>query len=148
MNRLLKLIDSLIDCGKLTVPVIAQIGQSGYEPKNFPYHRFLDKDEFDRHISEANIIVTHGGVSSVITAIKHRKPVIVCPRLEKYGEHVDNHQREIARSFAKKDFVLCCDEDDDLLEKIALCADKVFREYVSRTDNIAQIINDYLTHNL
>lgn len=30
------------------------------------------------------------------------KPVIVVPRLEKYHEHVDDHQQQIAEAFAGK----------------------------------------------
>jgi len=146
LNRLLKSVDELISTGKLDIPVIAQIGQSDYEPKNFEYHRFLGKDEFDKLISDASIIITHGGVSSIVTAIKYKKPVIVYPRLEKYAEHVDDHQREIAHAFAKKGFVLCCDEGDDLTLLIEKCKDTDFSEYTSQTENITQIINDYLTH--
>jgi len=144
MNRLIKLIDDLIADGKLTNSVVAQIGWSDYEPKNFEYHRFLDKDEFERLIFDASIIITHGGVSSIITAINYKKPVIVCPRLEKYDEHVDNHQREIARAFAKKGFVLYCDDDDDLLKQIELCKNMNFKEYTSQNGKVTQIINDYL----
>jgi len=145
MNRLIRLVDGLVADGKLTMPVAAQIGWSEYEPKNFQYHRFLDKDEFDKLISDASIVITHGGVSSIITAIKLRKPVIVFPRLEKYAEHVDDHQREIARAFAQKGFVLCCDESDDLIEKIKLCEGSEFQEYISQKDRITQLINDFLS---
>jgi len=144
MNRLIKYIDSLVAAGRIDTPVIAQIGQSDYEPVNYQFHRFLDKAEFDKLVTEAELIVTHGGVNSIITALRCGKPVIVCPRLEKYGEHVDDHQREIARSFAKKGFVLCCDDDDDLEEQISLCKVTEFREYVSTNSDITSIINDYL----
>ena len=144
MNRLIKLVDDLTADGKLTMPIIAQIGWSDYEPKNFQYYQFLDKDEFDKLISDASIVITHGGVSSIVTAIKYRKPVIVFPRLERYGEHVDDHQREIARAFAKKGFVLFCEDDNDLIEQIKICESSEFQEYVSQKDRITQIINDFL----
>jgi len=144
MNRLTKLVDNLTAEGKLDMPVIAQIGQSDYEPANFKFHRFLDKVDFDGLIAEADLIITQGGVGAVMTALKCRKPVIVVPRLAKYGEHVDDHQREIARAFAKKGFVLCCDDGDDLLELIKRCKDRSFPEYISHTDDITQIINNYL----
>jgi len=144
MNRLLILVDDLIADGELSTAVVAQIGQSDYEPKHFSFYRFLDKHDFDRLVSDASIIITHGGVSSIITAIKCGKPVVVFPRLKKYGEHVDNHQREIAHVFEKKGFVICCDEGDDFMAKVALAKAKEFYRYVSQTDNISQIINDYL----
>ena len=144
MNRLLRQIDCLIAEGAISAPVIAQIGHSDYEPVSFEFHRFLNKDEFDRYITQADMIVTHGGVSSIITALKLRKPVIVYPRLAKFGEHVDNHQCEIARAFAKKGYVLYCGEDDDLAEMLELCKGMEFTEYVSQTENITRIVNDFL----
>jgi len=146
MNRLLIMIDGLVADGKINSPVIAQTGQSDYEPRSFEYHNFMDKEMFDRHISESELVITHAGASSIITALKYRKPVVVCPRLAKYGEHVDDHQREIARAFAKKGYVVCCDDGDDLEEKIILCKGSEFPEYVSRTNEISRLINDYLAN--
>jgi len=144
MNRLVKLIDDLAGSGRLDMPVVAQIGSSDYEPRNIEFYSFLDKKEFDRFISDAQIIITQGGVGSIMTALKCKKPVIVVPRLKKYGEHVDDHQRELALAFAKKDFVLVCDDRDNLEVLIKQCEDKVFSEYISRTNEITQIINSYL----
>jgi len=144
MNRLTELVDNLVAEGRLDMPVVAQIGQSDYEPENFKFHRFLDKAEFDKHIAEADLIITQGGVGAIMTALKCRKPVIVVPRLAKYGEHVDDHQREIAGAFAKKGFVLCYNDGDDLLELIKRSKDKQFPEYISHTEDITRIINNYL----
>ena len=144
MNRLLIQVDSLVSSGEIRGPVLAQIGHSDYEPKSFPFRRFLDKAEFDRLVSEAGVIVTHGGVSTIVSALKCRKRIVVCPRLARYGEHVDDHQREIARAFARKGYLLCCEEGDDLAEMIASCEGKGFQEYVSQTNEITRIINGFL----
>jgi len=142
MNRLTKIVDGLAP--GLGEPVVAQIGQSDYEPENIRFHRFLGKAEFDGLIAGADLIITQGGVGAVMTALKCRKPVIIVPRLAKYGEHVDDHQREIAQAFVKKGFVLCCDDGDDLGALIARAKGARFPEYVSSTDNINRIINEYL----
>jgi len=145
MNRLLMNIDGLVAEGKIADAVTAQIGHSDYEPENYRFQRFLDKAEFERLIVESEMIVTHGGVSTIITALKYSKPTIVCPRLAAYGEHVDDHQREIARAFAKKGFVLCCDDGDDLEERILSCKGRAFPQYTSQTNDITRIINSFLS---
>ena len=89
LNRLLKLMDEYVEIGKIKEEVIAQRGNSDYVPKNFRSFDFLDKNTFDSYIKKADIVVTHSGVGSIITSLKSRKPVIVFPRLRKYGEHVD-----------------------------------------------------------
>ena len=144
MNRLLKMIDEYAAGGKAGQRVIAQTGQSDYEPANFEFRSFFDKAEFDGLIAQADLIITQGGVGAVMTALRCRKPVIVVPRLAKYGEHVDDHQREIAQALAKKGFVLCCDDGDNLEELISQCSNRQFPEYVSQVGNITRIINGYL----
>ena len=42
------------------------------------------------------------------------KPLVICPRLHEYGEHVDNHQMEIATLMHDKYDVLVCTDMKDL----------------------------------
>lgn len=88
-NRLLREIDLLIDEGKITEEVFAQIGQSDYIPQNYSFKRFLSPDEFKKYQQEANIIISHAGTGALIGALKLGKKVIAVPRLAKYGEHMD-----------------------------------------------------------
>ena len=92
-NRLLKAVDELCEKGTLDAEdVFAQIGYSDYLPKNFNYKKFLDRDEFSKEMSKAEIVITHGGTGAIIGAVKKGKKVIAVPRRAKYGEHVDDHQ--------------------------------------------------------
>lgn len=144
LNRLLMELDRYKEENLLQDEIIAQIGHSTYLPKHFQYTRFLNKEEFDHLIRKADLVITHSGVGSIITAIGAGKPVIVYPRLEKYGEHVDDHQADIAEAFCRKKYVLCCREEDDLLEKIRVCKSMTFEKYFSQTGQIVNIIEDYL----
>lgn len=144
LNRLLEQLDKYIEGGLIKEEVIAQIGNSDYEPHNFNYFRFLDKSEFEHYIENASLVITHSGVGSIITALNAKKPIIVFPRLEKYKEHVDNHQLDIAKAFAKKEYVLCCFEDDYLPDLIEKSMKFVFKEYVSQTEHIIKLIADNL----
>jgi len=143
-NRLIKFLDELVGEGKLEMSVVAQIGHSDYEPRNYKFHRFLEKPEFVKHISDADLVITQGGVNSIMTVLSYNKPIIIYPRLAKYGEHVDDHQREFAKALEKNEYALCCDDGDDLEELIDKCISTLFREYVSCTGNITKIISDYL----
>lgn len=146
LNRLLKEMDELIEQGVITQEVIAQIGVSDYEPKRYKYYRYLDKSQFDDFISQASLIITHSGVGSIITALKAKKPVVVYPRLQKYHEHVDDHQLDIAKAFETKNYVLCRHEEDTLAEVINRCNEYPFAEYVANTNRISGIINEFLSH--
>ena len=147
LNRLLKKLDQYIAQGLLQDEVIAQIGYSDYLPKNYKYYEFLNKEEFDKMISKADIVITHSGVGSIIDALNWHKPVIVFPRLAKYKEHIDDHQLDIARAFSRKKLVLCCDENDELLDLINECRKYPFEEFISERNKIVGIINDFLKDN-
>ena len=145
LNRLLREVDILIENGLIMQEVVAQIGNSDYIPLNYKYYHFLDKELFNDYINKANVIVSHSGIGTIITSLQAGKPVIVFPRLKKYGEHIDDHQLDIAKAFEKKKYVLCCHEHDSLINILDKCNDFPFATYVSGRDNIIDIIDAYLT---
>ena len=123
-NRLLKEIDRLIEGRLLNEQVFAQRGYSDYEPKHYESVMFLDKEDYDEKIAQCSLVISHSGVGTILSAVNHRKPVIVFPRLKKYKEHVDDHQLEIARAFEKKKLVLMYHEGDDIHGKASVYANK------------------------
>ena len=57
-------------------------------------------------INDCNILITHGGVGSIISGLKKDKKVIAVPRLEKYKEHVNDHQLQIIENFNNKKYII------------------------------------------
>lgn len=49
--------------------------------------------------------------------------------------------------FFNKNYVLCCGEEDDLLEKIEESRTHHFEKYVSQREKIVGIIDEYLRKN-
>jgi UDP-N-acetylglucosamine transferase subunit ALG13 len=48
----------------------------------------------------ARIVVAHAAAGTVIIALRHGKPLIVAPRLQRYGEVLDDHQLQLAAALA------------------------------------------------
>ena len=144
LNRLLQKLDEYKEAGLLEDEIYAQIGNSTYRPKHYRYKEFMDKQEFDETIASADVVIAHSGVGTIITAIHAEKPIIFFPRLAKYKEHVDDHQLDIAKAFEMKKYVLCCYENDDLLEIIKKSKNYHYEEYVSHQKQIVNIIKDFL----
>ena len=48
-------------------------------------------------ISQARIVITHGGPASFISVLQAKKVPVVVPRQAEFGEHVNNHQIEFVR---------------------------------------------------
>lgn len=143
-NRLLSKIDRLIEEGKITEEVFAQIGYSDYEPRNYKYKKFLDRYEFATIMSKCDTVITHGGTGAIINAIKKEKKVIAVPRLEKFGEHVDNHQLQITEQFVKMKFIEAVNEIDEIENVIERIKQIEFNTYVSNTKNILDNIERFI----
>ncbi|MDY3959625.1 PssE/Cps14G family polysaccharide biosynthesis glycosyltransferase [Romboutsia timonensis] len=144
-NRILKEIDRLIEEGKITEEVFAQIGYSDYKPKNYNYKEFLDRDEFNNMMSKCDKVITHGGTGAIIGAVKNRKKVIAVPRLSKFGEHVDDHQIQIVEEFHRMKFILSVKNMQELEKNIYKLNDFKPKEYVSNTRKIIQSIELYIS---
>lgn len=148
-NRLLEYIDNEIKKNNITEKVFAQIGNSTYVPRNYEYKKFLDKEEFEDILCSADIVITHAGVGTILSSVRHEKKTVVVPRLKKYGEHVDNHQLQIAETFSEKNFVITNGEDiHNLLENVEKARNKSFDKYYSSNQKIQNIIETFVMNNL
>lgn len=94
-ERLVKKVDEIAP--KLDQEIIIQTGHTEYKPKNCKYKAFFTQREFEKMCREASVVITHGGIGSIITPLKMCKPVIVVPRLKQYNEHTDDHQLQITK---------------------------------------------------
>ena len=144
---MLRAVDALIARGALREEVFAQIGCATYVPQHFAYERYLDADEFHRHVLESDIVLTHGGTGAIVGALKAGKRVVAVARLSRFGEHVDDHQLQIVRHFENTRCILVArdmDRLDDTLQRAREFQPKVFR---SGTENIIGIISGYIDGN-
>lgn len=143
-DRLLKEIDSLIASKYIKEKVFIQRGNSTYLPQNAECFEFVDNTVFERLVNECDLLITHSGVATIIKGLKLKKKVLVVPRLKKYGEHVDDHQLQIANAFSERNFVEVCVETSKLLETIDKIGRSQYEEYKSCKDNVISVINEYL----
>lgn len=144
-NRLLIEIDSLVQEKKIDEKIFAQIGNSDYYPKLFEYTEFLTKEEFNDYIEKCSLLITHGGVGTILSAKRIDKPVLVVPRLKKFNEHVDDHQLEIAQAFKKKNFVRLHEDHQDFESNIIAAKNGMYEQYQSALDKNVKVIDDFLT---
>ncbi|MCR4653001.1 MAG: glycosyl transferase [Eubacterium sp.] len=142
MNRLVQAVDRLAAQCKESIYI--QIGNSSYRPKHCEYMKFLNSEEYLQKITECSVLITHAGVGSIVSGLQADKPVIVVPRLAKYREHVDDHQRDIAEAFAQKHCVRCCMDLENLEEDIRRAKKEVFEPLDEKGGNVENIIMDFM----
>ena len=143
-NRLLKAVDKLVENATITDKFFAQIGYSDYNPQNYQFTRFLDRDEFAKIIEEADIVITHGGTGSIMEAVKKGKRVIAIPRRMKYGEHIDDHQLQVVRQFKDLNLICECDDAEKISDALNLVKKSTYKKYVSNTPKIIDSIINFL----
>lgn len=98
--------------------VFAQIGNAKYVPKHMQWTAFLDPSEFTRLMEQAQIVVAHAGMGSILSALEWGKPIVVMPRRAKFHEQRNDHQIATARCFEEQGRVIVAYETPSLAEKI------------------------------
>jgi len=69
------------------------------------------------------------------------------PRLSKYGEHVNDHQKEIVSVFKKEGFIKAVENSEELKDVLSNINEFIPKEYTSNTNNIIRIISEYIDKN-
>ena len=105
-SRLLKAIDKEIEKGNIKDKVVVQAGFTKYKSKNMEIFDLIPADKFDQYIEKSDLVITHGGAGSILTALKKNKKVIAAARLSKYKEHTNDHQIQIVKEFSDEGYIL------------------------------------------
>ncbi len=117
-DRLFIELDILCEEGIINDEIFAQIGTSTYKPKHYEYKDFISQEEFLDKVKKANYVITHGASGSIMKALNEGKKVIAVTRLEKYGEHINDHQIQNNEAFGSNGYVLPVFEMDELKDAI------------------------------
>jgi UDP-N-acetylglucosamine transferase subunit ALG13 len=119
-SRLVEGMDQI--ASQIDEPVMMQIGATPYRPRAAAFFDFVTQQEMDDLCQQARVIVSHAGAGSILTALRFNKPLIVVPRLQKYGEHVDDHQLELAEALSQTGALRVAHETDQLAELLTSAA--------------------------
>ena len=146
-HRLLEEIDRLIEIGKINDEVIVQAGYTKYKSQNMKIVDFVSNDEIEKLEQQADCIITHGGVGSIIGSIERGKKVIAVPRLKQYGEHVNDHQLDIVESFDKLGYIIGITDVSQLEKALKRVKEFEPKKYIQNTGNIIKIVENFIDNN-
>jgi len=126
-NRLVKYMDMMKKHGRISDDIIIQTGFSTYEPQFCEWSKLYPYEKMTELVSEARIVITHGGPSSFIMPLQIGKIPVVVPRQLKYNEHVNNHQVEFSNAVAERQGNIIVVEDIKKLENTILNYDNIVK---------------------
>ena len=117
-ERLLEKVDEIAP--RLPHEIVVQKGYSKYIPKNTKYFDFVPANTAVEYIRKSDLVVSHAGMGTIILCKESGTPLIIFPRREKYKEHVNDHQMEIARVLEERGDknIYIVYEENQLEEKI------------------------------
>lgn len=144
--RLLKEVENQIKKGNIKDEVIVQAGCTKFKSKYMKIFDLISLEEFDKLISKCDLLITHGGVGTIVGALKQNKKVIAVARLKKYGEHTNDHQIQIINNFTKEKYILGLTDFDSLDDIIKESEKFTPKKLKKRSQNMIKIIENFINN--
>ena len=116
--RLLHAVEELILDGTIKKKVVVQAGTTPYSSKVMEIHSTMSPNQFLKYVEQSDYIITHGGVGTILDALKKKKKVIAVPRLKAYKEHENDHQLQIIEKFSSEHYILGCHTVEELKDAV------------------------------
>jgi UDP-N-acetylglucosamine transferase subunit ALG13 len=86
---------------RLPHPILVQHGHTPFHTAGCEQRAFIAPGEYTHQMRNAQVLILHAGAGSVLHAIGAGRIPVVMPRLQRHGEHVNDHQLAFARQLAK-----------------------------------------------
>lgn len=147
-SRLLKEIEKLIEKGTIKEEVIVQAGHTKYESNKMKIFDLIPKGKLEELQEKADLIITHGGVGSIVSSLEKGKKVIAIPRSHKYEEHVNDHQKEIVKKFTKDGYIIGVFELKNLEEALQIAKNFTPKKYVPNNKKLLTILENFIDNEL
>lgn len=94
-ERLIRAVDDWYGQARPGIALFAQVTDQGlatYRPKHFEAIGRLTPMEYEARFDQAQLIVSHAGMGSILTALSRSKPIVVMPRRGHLHETRNDHQ--------------------------------------------------------
>ncbi len=142
-DRLIKIINQFAS----TIPkqeIIVQCGKNKYNElitsENIKLYQYIE--DYEQKIKLADLIITHGGVGSIMDGLLNQKKVFVIARLLKYSEHLDDHQIEVVHKLDENGYIYSFESIDELKELYKNIDRLDFKKYESNNKNFNNKLNE------
>ncbi|MDO5502336.1 MAG: glycosyltransferase [Actinomycetia bacterium] len=109
----------LARAGLPTARIRWQTGHTEVDP-DLPgeHRRWWPAAELAAAVQEADLLITHAGVGSILTALRLGTCPVVLVRRAEDGEHIDDHQVQLAAALEARDLIAVAHSHDDFADAV------------------------------
>jgi UDP-N-acetylglucosamine transferase subunit ALG13 len=128
--------------------VFAQIGDTDWRPAHIAWTQFLQPPEFARRFVEAQVVVAHAGMGTILSALQWKKPILVMPRRTSLGEVRNEHQLATARHLAGLGQINVAMDDIELRSKLSGLSQLQPRDRIGpyASDALIKTLREFIAH--
>jgi UDP-N-acetylglucosamine transferase subunit ALG13 len=94
------------------IEVLWQTGPTDTSGLPFAARPTVPAIEMQRALREADVVVSHAGTGSALTALEAGKYPMLVPRRRSFGEHIDDHQLQIVRELTRRNLAHCREAEE------------------------------------
>ncbi len=117
-----RLVDAVRRCLDDNVEVLWQTGATDVSDLGITARTVISSNDLFAAIKEADLVVAHAGAGSSLAALRAGKCPLLVPRRATFGEHVDDHQVEIATELESRHLVVKREAHEISPDDLALAA--------------------------
>ena len=121
--------------------VTAQIGESSYRPKAMAAVKTLPPAQFVQRLREADVVVAHAGMGSVISAAEHGKSMVLLPRQGALRETRNDHQVATVKWLSAKEGIFVAQDESQLAAALDAAMSHAGRSAVQNSGSLLIVSN-------
>ncbi|MGH2852766.1 MAG: glycosyltransferase [Solirubrobacteraceae bacterium] len=107
-----RLIRRLLEIFPSETDVLWQTGDTDTEGLGISGHYAIPERDLTQAMLEADVVVAHAGVGTALAAFEVGKCPLLVPRRLSLGEHVDDHQKQVASELGNRGLSVSVEADD------------------------------------
>lgn len=130
------------------VEVFAQIGLTDFVPRHMEWEKLLDPVRYAEVFAKAEVVVSHAGMGTVISAAEQGKPLLLLPRLGALRETRNDHQVATARWLAERPGIWVAMSENELasaLDARARLTSKTIAGSTEAEPRLIKAIRDFIS---
>ena len=110
-----------------------QTGMTDVEGLGIAARGSVPHGEMVAAIATADVVVSHAGTGGALTALEAGRCPVLVPRLARHGEHVDDHQVQVATDLHRRGLAIACTPEELTPEVLAEASRRTVRRVAAPT---------------